>query len=145
MGRLACSFVALLAAGAAVPATAQAAAANPTPGTDLVASQLPLLTGGTQRVCATSQLGIAVHCVDNVRTLPSASPTASGVTLGHWVFCKRTCSGSLLTHELVHVRQFETYGDVFGPMYLLEAALKGTGCANQWERPAYEAGGGCPA
>jgi hypothetical protein len=65
------------------------------------------------------------------------------VTYGHWVFCKGVCGPSLLVHEKVHVSQWETFGDLFGPMYLLEAALHGTGCANQYERPAYQATGGC--
>ena len=119
------------------------AAANPVPLTDAVASLMPPFTGGTKRVCATSGLGIPVRCVDNVRTMPSAMPTASGVTFGHWIFCKVRCSGSLLVHELVHVRQFETYGDTFGPSYLAEAALHGTGCENKWERPAYQTSGRC--
>jgi hypothetical protein len=119
------------------------AASNPTPLTDLFASTLPPLTGGTQRLCTTSGRGIPVHCVENVQTMPSAEPSASGVTFGHWIYCKRQCRGSLLAHEMVHVGQFETYGDTFGPMYLVEAALHGTGCENKWERPAYEASGGC--
>jgi hypothetical protein len=117
---------------------------NPTPGTDLFASSLSNATGGTKRICATSGLGIAVHCVDNVPRMPTPKKTAYGVTFGHWIFCKVVCKGSLLRHELVHVRQFETYGDVFGPMYLAEAAQHGTGCENKWERQAYqEANGTC--
>ncbi len=111
--------------------------------TDLGAPALALLTGGTQRVCATSAMGARIRCVENVRTLPSGSATASAVTYGHWVFCKRTCGATLLVHEKVHVSQWETFGDLFGPMYLLEAALHGTGCENQWERPAYQATGAC--
>jgi hypothetical protein len=117
---------------------------NPTPGTDLFASSLSNATGGTKRICATSGLGIAVHCVDNVPRMPTPKKTASGVTYGHWIFCKVVCQGGLLRHELVHVRQFETYGDAFGPMYLAEAAQHGTGCENKWERQAYqEANGTC--
>lgn len=133
----------LLAVAVAGAAPAQAAPANPVPLTDLFASQVPLWSGGTKRACATSGLGFRVTCVENVRRMPSAAAGASGVTFGHWVFCRRACSGSLLVHELVHVRQFETHGDLFGPRYLAEAALHGTGCENQWERPAYEASGGC--
>ena len=116
---------------------------NPTIGTDLFAATVSLTTGGTQRDCATSGLGITVRCVENVRFLPAASTTAVGVTFGHWVFCKTACVGSLLVHELVHVAQFEQHGDLFGPMYLLEAGVNGTGCDNQWERPAYQTGGQC--
>lgn len=137
-----------LAAGAWAARPAEAAPflplfGNPVPLTDLVASTFPIGTGGTQRICATSGLGIAVHCVDNVNVMPSASPTASGVTFGHWIFCKTACVGSLLRHEMVHVTQFEGIGDTFGPMYLLEAAVHGTGCENQYERPAYQVNGGC--
>jgi hypothetical protein len=128
----------------AIGTLAAPASALPTPLTDAFASALPPLTGGTKRLCATSGTGVPVHCVDNVRTMPSASPGSSGVTFAHWIFCKRTCGGSLLVHELVHVRQFETWGDAFGPMYLATAAVYGTGCDNRWEREAYEASGGCP-
>lgn len=124
-------------------ASAQAAPVNPTPLTDLAASLFPLGTGGTQRICATSNRGIPVHCVERVRTMPSASPGADGVTFGHWIFCKNACTGSLLVHEMVHVAQFEYGGDVFGPQYLAEAALHGTGCENQYERPAYQTSGRC--
>jgi hypothetical protein len=117
---------------------------NPTPGTDLFAFGLTPATGGTKRICATSGLGIAVHCVDNVPRMPTPKRTASGVTFGHWIFCKVVCAGSLLRHEMVHVRQFEAWGDAFGPLYLAEAAQHGTGCENRWERQAYqEANGTC--
>jgi hypothetical protein len=117
---------------------------NPNPLTDIFGASLRPLTGGTERICAVSDLGIPVHCVEHLRVQPSIPPTAAGTTFAHWVYCKNVCAGQLLGHELVHVRQFETYGDAFGPMYLMEAALHGTGCANKWERPAYEANGGCP-
>lgn len=141
--------VALIAAGVWTSEPAPAApipiGGNPTPLTDLFASTaLPPLTGGTQRICATSNLGIPVHCVEHLRVQPSIPPTASGTTFGHWVYCKNVCAGSLLSHEMVHVAQFEAVGDTFGPLYLVEAAQHGTGCENKWERPAYEANGGCP-
>lgn len=120
------------------------AATNPTPLTDLFSSSLPPLTGGTARECAVSGAGVVVHCVDNVPRMPSADLNASGVTLGHWIYCKAICGGRLLAHELIHVRQFETNGDLFGPMYLIEAAQHGDGCDNVYEREAYEATGGCP-
>jgi hypothetical protein len=117
---------------------------NPTPLTDVFGSSVMLLTGGTKRICATSGLGIPVTCVEHLNVQPSLPPTAAGTTFAHWVYCKNVCVGQLLSHELVHVRQFETYGDSFGPLYLVEAAQYGTGCANKWEREAYEANGGCP-
>jgi hypothetical protein len=120
----------------ASPAAAAPTRANPTPLTDLVAQVFSIGTGGTQRVCATSPLGFPVHCVEGVAILPSADPNAYAVTYGHYVFCKGGCGG-VLGHELVHVHQFEYYGDAFGPMYLLEAIQHGDGCANIYEAPAY--------
>ena len=116
---------------------------NPNPGTDLFASTIAVGTGGTQRDCAVSPLGIVVRCVENVNIQPSGSPTASGTTYAHWVFCRTVCTPSLLAHELVHVAQFEEHGDLFGPMYLAEAAVHGTGCENKYEKPAYQVNGQC--
>jgi hypothetical protein len=131
----------VLVVGAGV-ATASPAAAkpllpgNPTPLTDVVGQLIAIGTGGSQRVCATSGLGYPVRCVEGVAVLPAGSADAYAVTYGHWVFCRGGC-GSVLGHELVHVAQFEHYGDQFGPQYLLEAAVNGTGCENQYEKPAY--------
>ena len=116
---------------------------NPNPGTDLFASTIAVGTGGTQRICATSQLGIPVHCVEHLNIQPSGSPTADGTTYAHWIFCREACVGNLLVHEMVHVGQFEQYGDAFGPMYLAEAAQHGSGCENKWEKPAYQTDGRC--
>lgn len=116
---------------------------NPNPGTDLFASTIAVGTGGTERICATSALGIPVHCVEHFNIQPSLPPTASGTTYAHWIFCHDACVGSLLTHEMVHVGQFEQYGDLFGPMYLVEAAQHGSGCENKWEKPAYQTDGRC--
>jgi hypothetical protein len=118
-------------------------AGNPNPGTDLFASIIAVGTGGTQRICETSQLGIPVHCVEHLNVQPSLPPTASGTTYAHWIFCHDACVGSLLVHEMVHVGQFEQYGDLFGPMYLAEAAQHGTGCENKYEKPAYQTDGRC--
>lgn len=118
-------------------------AGNPNPGTDLFASIIAIGTGGTQRICATSPRGIPVHCVEHLNIQPSLPPTASGTTYAHWIFCKVACVGDLLVHEMVHVAQFEQHGDAFGPMYLAEAALHGTGCENKWEKPAYQTDGRC--
>ena len=132
--------------GAAQPAKADPIppniTGNPTPGTDLFAQSVRLLTGGTERICGTSPLGIKVHCAEHLLFQP-ALVAASGTTFGHWVFCHDVCTPRLMIHEMVHVRQFEKYGDIFGPMYLAEAAVHGTGCDNKWERPAYQANGDC--
>jgi hypothetical protein len=126
--------------GAPVP---PAVTKNPTPGTDAFAIAISPLTGGTRRVCAHSKLGLTIYCHEQVPRLPSASATASGVTFAHHIFCRGACVGGLLTHELVHVGQFERHGDSFGPLYLAEAARHGTGCENKYERPAYQANGQC--
>jgi hypothetical protein len=39
-------------------------AGNPNPGTDLFASTMAVGTGGTQRICETSQLGIPVYLAE---------------------------------------------------------------------------------
>jgi hypothetical protein len=134
--------------GAAAPASAElpqlpVLAGNPNPGTDLFASTLAVLTGGTQRICATSARGIPVHCVEHVNVQPALGTDVDGTTYAHWIFCKVACVGNLLVHEMVHVGQFEQYGDLFGPMYLLEAAQHGSSCDNVWERPAYQTDGRC--
>ena len=71
------------------------------------------------------------------RRRPRAPPTATGSS------ASEACVGSLLVHEMVHVAQFEAGGDLFGPLYLLEAAQHGSGCENVYERPAYQTGGQC--
>jgi hypothetical protein len=117
---------------------------NPNPATDLFASTLAVLTGGTQRICATSARGIPVHCVEHLNVQPALGTDVDGTTYAHWIFCHDACVGSLLVHEMVHVGQFEQHGDLFGPAYLLEAAQHGSGCDNVWERPAYQTSGQCP-
>ena len=137
---VAVTAVVVMAVGLGVTATPAAAApANPVPLTDVFGQAVAILSGGSQRICASSPLGIPVHCVERPLVMPSAAPGASGVTFGHWVFCRTVCTGSLLGHEMVHVYQFEMYGDLFGPVYLAEAAVHGTGCENIYERPAYGA------
>jgi hypothetical protein len=113
--------------------------------TDALAKLLVPLTGGSSRPCATSGSGAQVYCVENASRLPAADPGAGAVTYGHYVFCTMSCD-RLLAHELVHVGQFEQYGDKFAALYLAEAARNGTGCGNKYEFEAYTApgGGGCP-
>lgn len=138
-------FVAAATLGTAPPAAAAPAAPsvpNPAPLTDLVAQVFSLGTGGTQRSCGTSGLGFQLRCVENVAILPAGSLTAYAVTYAHWIFCKGSC-GPVMAHELVHVGQFEVGGDGFAIQYLAEAALHGTGCENQYERPAYQVDGRC--
>lgn len=110
--------------------------------TNAVAKRLIPFTGGSSRPCATSGGGTQVYCVENVDRLPSGDQGAAAVTYGHYIFCRTSCN-DLLTHELVHVAQFEEYGDRFAALYLAEAAQNGTGCANRFELPAYQAEGRC--
>lgn len=104
-----------------------------------------LLERGVARPCGRSARGVAITCVESVTNLPSANPDAGAVTLGHYIFCRSSCD-SLLAHELVHVAQWERYGDRFATMYAAEASLNGVNCGNRFESEAYLApgGGGCP-
>ena len=43
----------------------------------------------------------------------------AAVTYGHVVLSNRTVEGSLLVHELHHVRQYERLGPLYIPLYLL--------------------------
>ena len=63
--------------------------------------------------------GLVASCV---RRLPTGIHTA-GITLGH-VILGQTAHGLELVgkHERVHVRQFERWGPVMGPAYLLASA-----------------------
>jgi hypothetical protein len=146
-GRLSILFAGVLVfVGVALwtPPVAEAAPAkNPTPLTDLFAQTFAPGTGGVERLCATSSLGIPVHCVEYTTTQPSGDPAAYATTFAHWVFCKGACNARTMRHEMVHVGQFEYYGDRFGPLYLAEAAQHGDGCANRFEKPAYQANGDC--
>ncbi len=57
-----------------------------------------------------------------IRRLPTG-PTTAGMTLGH-VILGQTGSGleTVGEHERVHVRQFERWGPLMGPAYLLASA-----------------------
>lgn len=45
------------------------------------------------------------------------------VTFGHVVLCVDDADDDLMTHELVHVRQYERWGPLFVPVYLLASAI----------------------
>lgn len=68
---------------------------------------------------------------------------ADGFTFGHTVFCSDDCSPELVTHETVHVRQFERYGVAFPFLYGWQLIFNGWHCSNIYERPAYGTSGGC--
>jgi hypothetical protein len=110
--------------------------------TGLAKARLIPNSKGTLRTCANSRSGAAVFCVEQVVNLPTPSPDAQAVTYGHYIFCDGTCT-ALLSHELVHVEEWEPYGDRFAVLYALDLA-KGNGshCSNRYEREAYNASGG---
>lgn len=80
-----------------------------------------------------------------VRHLPTG-PTTAGITLGH-VILGQTDAGLVCVgkHERVHVRQFELWGPLMGPAYLLASAWQ-WGCGrnayrdNPFEVEAYKEG-----
>ena len=49
----------------------------------------------------------------------------AAVTYGHVVLSNRPLQGSLLVHELHHVRQYERLGPLYIPLYLLIYAFTG--------------------
>lgn len=92
--------------------------------------------------CGTSGEGTPVLCVEGAaKAVPE---DADAFTLGHVLFCKTVCEDGLLDHELVHVEQFEKYGDSFVLRYIAESAKNGTTCDNKYEVPAYEENKPCP-
>ena len=44
------------------------------------------------------------------------------ITLGHVILCIDRADEALLQHELAHVRQYERWGPLFVPIYLLAGA-----------------------
>ncbi len=122
---------------------------------------LAAIKGGADlRICAPTGTAVGggfgsvnahVMCLWNVpRAAVGAfivNDDALAYTQGHYVFCKtRDNCGSpddirdpnQLAHELVHVRQWETYGDAFAGMYLGAEATGNSGpCGNPYEREAY--------
>ncbi|MGN6134872.1 MAG: hypothetical protein ACTHOU_10245 [Aureliella sp.] len=103
---------------------------------------LGIVTGGKgrQRLGAIEFYGGATAWL--VRRLPTG-PTTLGMTLGH-VIIGQTAEGLdfCALHERVHVRQFERWGLLMGPAYLLSSAWQWW-CGrdayrdNPFERQAY--------
>jgi hypothetical protein len=105
---------------------------------------LGLATGGRIR-----RKGRVLECYGGavtwlVRRLPPG-PLTLAMTLGHTILGQSTASLDLAhEHELVHVAQFERWGPLMGPAYLLAsllAWLRGGDAYrdNRFEREAYEA------
>lgn len=45
------------------------------------------------------------------------------ITLGHIVLCVDDADDDLMDHELVHVRQYERWGPLFVPVYLIASLV----------------------
>jgi RHS repeat-associated protein len=98
--------------------------------------------------CATGPRGITIACVSNSRQRAPGlvvNGDAKEFTQGHFIFCRLKCEGSLLEHELVHVAQWERYGDSFSGRYIAASISDpGNECANKYEVEAYEKNNPCP-
>jgi hypothetical protein len=123
---------------------------------------LAAINGGADlRICAQTRTAVGggfgpvtahVMCLWNVpRAAVGAfmvNDDALAYTQGHYVFCKaqKDCGSpddrhqpNQLAHELVHVRQWEKYGEAFAGMYLGEETRGNSGpCKNPYERDAYD-------
>ncbi|HEU0130309.1 MAG TPA: DNRLRE domain-containing protein [Mycobacteriales bacterium] len=116
---------------------------TPSPIADAIFKRVANLSGDP-RVCGRSeQYDLKVYCIDHASPFPANAKNADAVTLGHYIFCIDVCKGKLLKHEMVHIGQWEKYGDGFGPIYVKESARHGSLCDNVYERPAYEMNNPC--
>jgi hypothetical protein len=113
----------------------------------LVLGGLGLCTGGHARIRGR----VIEFYGGGVKWLINRLPDGQFVlafTLGHTVFGQTDAALDISReHELVHVRQFETWGPLMGPAYLLSSLymwLTGRRAYrdNPFEREAYEMGGG---
>jgi hypothetical protein len=106
-----------------------------------------LCTGGRARIRgrAIEFYGGAVQRL--LKRLPGG-PFVVAMTLGHSILGQTGASLDLSRdHELVHVRQYEVWGPLFGPAYLLCGLITWIRGKNVWrdnpfERQAYEETGG---
>lgn len=116
--------------------------ASPASMLGLLAGSVGLLTGGrVQRIGPTLEFsGGAVTALMQSRLI-----RARGMTLGHVILgVSETALESVRAHEWVHIRQYERWGPLFLPAYLLcSAVLWLRGRNPYWENPfeveAYDA------
>lgn len=126
---------------------------SPSPAADILGAVMAVdaaSDGGRLRVCGTSGLGLDVWCA-----APSRYVTQDGLTIGHFIHCREAviCTNAvdvgLLDHELVHVGQWEEFGDRFFALYPIasaKAAVESTRtgrpyeCVHDYEGPAYRVG-----
>ena len=121
--------------------------ASPYTAIGLLIGGIGICTGGRARIrgCVIEFYGGGIKWF--VRHLPTGEPTLA-MTLGHTILGQSDASLDVAReHELVHVRQFETWGPLMGPAYLLSSAY--LWCIgrrpyrdNPFEREAYEKSGG---
>jgi len=117
--------------------------ALPCPLLGLGIGSLGLLSGGKARIRSTvvEFHGGAVKMF--VRLLPP-KPSAVAITFGHTILGKTGPGLDMARgHELVHVRQYERWGPLFGPAYLLASLVlwlrgKDPYRDNPFEREAFE-------
>jgi RHS repeat-associated protein len=127
-------------------------------GLGLVKAAQAFLRGGDPEACGLSPVrSLPVLCINDAGPLLDSSQ--AGLTLGHVIFCATTCGDTfdssvnmtwnVRTHEMVHVGQFEEFGDALLALSKLEdqrVAAMGLGgkaslCEHRYERPAYDADG----
>ncbi len=124
----------------------------------LVKAAQAFLRGGDPEICGLSPgRSLPVLCISDAG--PALDSAQAGLTLGHVLFCATTCGDkfdssvsitwNVRTHEMVHVGQFDEYGDALLALSKLEdqrVAAMGLGgkaalCEHRYERPAYDADG----
>lgn len=113
----------------------------------LLLGGIGLCTGGRARICGRviEFYGGAVKWM--VLRLPHGQDTLA-ITLGHTVLGQSDASLDISrNHEMVHVRQFERWGPLMGPAYLLSSLVLWIAGRrpyrdNPFEREAYDKGGG---
>lgn len=95
-----------------------------------------LVVGAATGVAPRAVKGVLLFA--NAKGLPALALRSQGyaaITFGHVVVATRDPSPSLLAHELVHTRQAERLGPLFGPAYVLLHLLYGYG-RHPFERAA---------
>lgn len=135
---------------------ARVVAGSPSPLADFEGAVLAVANDGLgARIsdCAKSGGGRPVWCVSPAITVPPGETVA--VTVGHFIFCEadKNCTNQdrvgFLDHEVVHVDQWEEFGDAFHLLYPI-ASVRAvaesfrTGerydCVHAYEGPAYKVG-----
>jgi len=97
----------------------------------------------------TGRYGMPVMCVAPSSFVLNYPGNPDAATKGHFIFCARTsdcdeADDKTIIHEMVHVGQYEEYGDTFTRLYNREFSAveqfrpgHGSGCHNKYEAAAY--------